>query len=192
MKYLLLFLALLVAYSPSGANGQFKVLGEGPMNWPGIHYQIFWLSRIQPDRLVVGVRMLATPQAPAQTLVGYPVPVPHGLTPEQIAAGDYRPLPFSLAPSIMIDDISKQQYPTLPSISPPGRAYYSNQVVGTLAPGQTLLFTVQFKIPPPPPPPEPGQPPVKQTLSFLFTNAKSPIKNIPIPPPIPPAPSATP
>ena len=52
--------------------------------------------------------LVATAQAPAGgTLVGYPVPVPPGLTPNQIALGDYRPQPFSLASSVMIDDLSK-------------------------------------------------------------------------------------
>jgi hypothetical protein len=85
----------------------------------------------------------------------------------------------------MIDDATKQQYPTLSNISPPGKLYPPSQGLAPLTPGQIADFTIQFKVPPPPPPPEPGQPPVKQTLSFLFTNAKAPIKNIPIPPPSP-------
>ena len=36
-------------------------LGEVETTWPGIRYQIFRVERMPPDRLLVGVRIVATP-----------------------------------------------------------------------------------------------------------------------------------
>ena len=178
-----------MAWSSILADGAFKMIGEAETNWPGIHYQLFLMQRMEPDRLVVGVRLLAMPNAPATgTLIGWPVPIPPDAKNEAIRSGLYSPHPFSLVSSVMTDNVTKEKFPTLDPISPPGRKWFPSQVLAILKPGKTLLFTVQFKIPPPPPTPTEGQPPAKQTVSFLFTNAKSEIKNITIPP----APSSQP
>ena len=158
-------------------------LPEGETNWPGIHFQIMYLKRIQQNHLLVGVRLFATSQAPAGgTLIGSPVPIPANADPRDIAAGLYRPSPFTMESSVMTDELTQKAYPVVPSIAPPGHKYRPAVILETLAPGQSDTVTLQFEVPPPPPPPKPGDPPVKQTLSFLFTNAKGEIKNVPLPP----------
>jgi len=148
---------------------------------------MFAIQRIPPNRLVVGVRLLATAKAPPQgTLLGIPVPIPPNADKQAIQAGIYHPRPLSFASSVMTDELTKQTYPALHPISPPGRKYIPSAVLSTLRPRGNAIFTLQFAAPPPPPPPSPSAPgPVKQTLSFLFTNAKGPIAHVPIPPFIP-------
>ncbi len=159
---------------------------EGKTNWPGIHYQIMYLARIQQNHLLVGIRLFATNEAPAGgTLIGVPVPVPANANPSDIAAGAYRPSPFTMDSSVMTDDLTQKTYPVVPSVALPGHKYRPAVLLETLAPGQGDMVTLQFEVPPPPPPPAPGLPPVKQTLSFLFTNANGAITHVPLPPPVP-------
>lgn len=162
---------------------------EVETNWPGIDFQITYVARIPPDRLLVGVMLVATAGAPAQgTMIGTPQPIPANANPSDIAAGYYRPAPFTMKSSVMIDDISQTQYFPLHPIAPPGKKYRPAVLLETISPGQTSMMTLQFSVPPPPPPPAIGQPPVKQTLSFTFTNAKGPISHVPLPPPLAPQP----
>lgn len=187
MKAILIALVVLFVL-PATIHAQQKsdVIGEAETNWPGIDYQIFAIERIPPDRLVVGIRVVATAKAPPQgTLLGTPVPIPPNADKFAIQAGIYHPLPLSFASSVMTDELTKQTYPALRPISPPGRKYIPSAVLSTLRPGGIAILTLQFAVPPPPPPPSPSAPgPVKQTLSFLFPNAKGPIVHVPIPPPI--------
>ena len=186
---LTLILSCLTLLAQDNASQKLEV----ESSWPGIHFQIAYLQRIPPDRLLVGVILIATASAPpGGTLIGTPQTIPPNADPHDVAAGYYRPAPFTMTSSVMTDDISQTQYSPLVPVAPPGRKYRPAILLETLLPGQSSMMVLQFSVPPPPPPPEPGQPPVKQTLSFLFTNAKSAIKNIPIPPLIPPVPSATP
>jgi hypothetical protein len=165
---------------------------EGETNWPGIHFQIMYLARIQQNHLLVGVRLYATTEAPAGgTLIGVSVPIPANAKPSDIAAGAYRPSPFTMDSSTMTDELSQKTYPVVPSVALPGHKYRPAVLLEVLTPGQGDMVTLQFEVPPPPPPPEPGQLPIKQTLSFLFTNAKGAINKVPLPPPVP-APSANP
>jgi hypothetical protein len=186
MKYLLIFALLSVALWPLRAQAPFTVIGEADTKWPGIRYQLYSILRFPPNHLLIGVRLLATPQAPAGgTLIGFPVPIPANATKNDIAAGRYAPLPLSLASSIMVDESTQQHYSPVAGVAPPGRSFFPSEAVDTLPPGQTLVLSVQFVVPPPPPPSDSGGPPVKQTLSFLFTNAKGPISHVPLPPPTP-------
>ena len=188
MKYAFFLVVCVLTFLPLGAQDQLT-LPEGETNWPGIHFQIAYLKRLPQNHLLVGVRLFATDKAPPNgTLIGIPVPIPANANPRDIAAGYYRPSPFTMDSSVMTDELTQQTYPVVPSIAPPGHKYRPAVLLGSLAPGQSDMITLQFKIPPPPPPPEPGQPPAKQTLSFLFTNAKGPITGVPLPPPIASAP----
>jgi hypothetical protein len=189
MKYILIFALLSLALCPLRAQGEFKVIGEADSKWPGIRYQIYSIQRYPPNHLLLGVRLLASPQAPAGgTFIGFPMPIPPNATKDDIASGKYDALPLSMASSIMVDELTKTSYSPVTGVPPPGHTFFPTEAVTTLTPGQAVVLSVQFVVPPPPPPPENGQPPVKQTLSFLFTNAKGPIKNIPIPPLTPPSP----
>ena len=185
---LTLILSCLTLLAQDNASQKLEV----ESNWPGIHFQIAYLQRIPPDRLLVGVILIATASAPpGGTLIGTPQVIPANADPHDVAAGYYRPTPFTMTSSVMIDDISQTQYSPQDPIAPPGRKYRPAILLVTLLPGQSSMMTLQFLVPPPPPPPAPGQPPVKQTLSFLFTNAKGVINKVPLPPPVP-APSANP
>ncbi len=182
MKFVFVFALLSFALCPLRAQGEFKVIGEADTKWPGIRYQIYSILRYPPDHLLVGIRLVATPQAPANgTPIGIPVPIPPNATKEDISAGKYATLPISLMSSIMIDDATQKSYSAVAAAPPPGRIFYPSEVIDDLLPGHADVLSVQFIVPPPPPP-VPGQPLPKQTLSFLLTNAKDPIKGIPIPP----------
>jgi hypothetical protein len=184
MKSFLFAFALCLISPPLHAQENVPQKLEIESIWPGIHIQINYVQRIPPDRLLVGVALVATADAPAKgTLIGTPQPIPANANPYDVAAGFYRSLPFSMTSSVMTDDISLTTYSPLDPIAAPGKRYRPAILLETLLPGQSARITLQFPIPPRPPPPAPGQPPVQQTISFLFTNAKAPIKNIPIPPP---------
>lgn len=183
MKYFLLLTILVAGMSPLSAAEPSSSLGEAETNWLGVNYQIIFFKRIPPERLLVGVRIVATSKAaPRGTLIGFPVPIPPNADKYAIMAGYYHPLPLSLAASVMIEDLMQQKYPALAPVAPPGRIYRPGVVLDSLRPGQNLVLTVQFAVPPPPPPPPAGQPPAKQTVSFVFPNAKGPIQKIPVPP----------
>jgi hypothetical protein len=183
MRYLLIFILLLADFAHLNAEEKSDVLGEGDSNWPGIRYQITDIQRIPPDRLLVVVRILATAQASAAgTLIGFPVQIPPNANKYDVAAGYYHPRPLSLASSVMVDDLTQQKFLVLPPVAPHGKKYRPGDVLDSLRPGGRDVLTIQFAVPPPPPPPQAGQPPVKQTLSFLLTNAKELIRKIAIPP----------
>ena len=153
--------------------------------WPGIHYQLVRVQRILQNRLMVEIRVWADPHAPAGgVFLGTPGPTPPpNIKPSELFSGRYNPKPFSLAGSTMTDELSGAQYRALPAIAPPGKAYYSSVTMAQLRPGNFQEMSIQFAAPPQPPAPAPGQPPVKQTLSFALPRAKEPIAHVPLSPP---------
>jgi hypothetical protein len=185
MKCFIIFALLSVALCSARVQAQFTVIGEADTKWPGIHYQLYSVLRYPPGHLLIGVRLQATPQAPADgTLIGFAVPIPPNATKEDISAGRYAPRPLSLASSIMVDDVTQKSYSPVKAVPPPGKVFFPSEALDNLTPGQTVVLSVQFVVPPPPPP-GPDQTPVKQTLSFLFPNAKGSISHVPLPPPNP-------
>jgi len=178
--FLIVCLTGLPAQQPSGSPGDVET------KWPGIHYQIFAIQRIGGDRVAVAVRVVATADAPKQgTLIGIKVPIPPGATKEDIKRGLYAPQPFSLAPSMIIDEKTNQQYP---AVKPIGN-YIGPEILCHLRPGQAESLAVQFDLPPPPPDAM-GRRPL-QTATLLLFNADKPLTRVVIPPPAP-APAATP
>jgi hypothetical protein len=160
-------------------------------DWPGVNLQIAEIDRIMKGRLVALVRIQATEKAlKGGTFLGTIVPIPAGISlatqggRDAILSGRFAPKPYSLAGSTMTDELTNIRYPMLSPIAPPHEAYPPSITITTLHPGQQELLTIQFAAPPPPPLPAPGQPPVKQTLSFLLPKAKGPIVHVPLPPPV--------
>ena len=156
---------------------------EVETTWPGIHFKFVRIERILDERLLIVVRIVATPKAPATgTFIGVKPLVPPGATPEELRSGRYEPRPFSLASSVMIDDLTSQRFPALAPISPPGKEYVPAEVFASLLPGRAEVLTLQFRAPPAPPlAVADNRAPEKQTVSLLLTNAKAPITAIPIP-----------
>jgi hypothetical protein len=148
--------------------------------WPGINFSIYRVDRIQEDRLLVWVRVLASSRAPRTgTLLGTKPEIPASATEQEISAGLYNPRPFSLASSIMIDNQTQQKYPVLSPIAPPGVRYFPSELVNGLLPGQAYTLTIQFAAPPTPP--TNGDRSPKQTVSFLLPGTRGPISNVPVP-----------
>ncbi len=148
--------------------------------WPGIYFKLVKIERILDDRLLVVIRIVATPQAPATgTFIGVTPPIPAGTTPEELRSGRYESRPFSLASSIMIDDLTSQKFPTLAPIFPAGKEYAPAEIYASLVPGRAEIVTLQFKVPPAALNPQ-GRP-EKHTVTLLLTNAKAPLTGIPIP-----------
>ena len=159
-------------------------LGEVETTWPGIRYQIFRIERMPPGRLLVGVRIVATPHAPPSgTLIGVSVPIPANAAKEDLLSGRYSPRPLSLGASEMIDEATEHKYQPLPPITLAGRASLPSVTLCTLRPGQAEVLSLQFAAPPVRPSPDQGT--NKQTVSFVFPNAKGPITNVPVPAPSP-------
>lgn len=163
--------------APSATGKQY----ETETDWPGILFQVIRLERILNNRLLVVIRIQATTKAPPSgTLIGtVPIIPAHTKKSDLIY---FRPTPFSLEASTMIDELSQVSYPRLSSIAPPGRVNFPSGARAILHPGEMQLASLQFAAPPPPPPPPPGQKVVPQTLSFLLPKAKGPIIHVPLPP----------
>jgi hypothetical protein len=153
---------------------------EVETNWPGIQFRFDRIERILDERLLVVIRIVATAKAPpAGTLISAK-PVPPRT--QESAPTTLELAPFSLASSVMIDDLTAQRFPALPPIFPPGREYAPAEILAHFSPGRAEVLTLQFKVPPSAlRPVNPGS--EKQTVSFLLTNAKAPISGVPIPPP---------
>jgi hypothetical protein len=185
---LALSLSILQAQQPAAGP---SVLGEVATTWPGIDYQVTAIQRIAGDRLLVVVKLFATPQTPPDGIfIGINVTVPKNTSSlfQMADTGAYRPLPVSIDGAILTDDTSHQTYATLKP-NPSGQQYLSSQVIATLHPGEAQAMTIQFPIPPPPPSNNGVVP--KQTVSIQFPKAVGPITRIVIPPAPPAAPSTT-
>jgi hypothetical protein len=149
--------------------------------WPGINFGIHRVDRIQENRLLVWVRVLASSAAPRTgTFLGTKPQIPASATKQEISAGLYNPKPFSLASSIMIDEQTQQRYPVLSPIAPPGVRYFPGELVNGLLPGQAHTLTIQFAAPPTAPPSN-GHKPSQKTVSFLLPGAKGPISKVAVP-----------
>ena len=156
---------------------------EVETKWPGVLFAISRLERIQDNRLLVFVRVVATSKsAPSGTFLGTRPAIPPSASKDDIATGLYNGRPFSLASAVMTDDQTQQKYAVLPPVAPPGKAYFPGELANGLLPGQGQTLTIQFAAPPAPPPVEGGKP-AKQTVSFLLPSAKGPIANVPVPAP---------
>ncbi len=186
-----LFSLLAVATSLALANGlhaqeqkaRTTHKAEVETKWPGVLFAISRLERIQDNRLLVFVRVVATSKsAPSGTYLGTRPAIPPSASKDDIATGLYNGRPFSLASAVMTDDQTQQKYAVLPPVAPPGKAYFPGELANGLLPGQGETLTIQFAAPPAPPPVEGGKP-AKQTVSFLLPSAKGPIANVPVPAP---------
>ncbi len=93
MKLFLYVAGLAFTLLPLQAQVAFP-LPEGETNWHGIHFQITYLARVPPDRLLVGICLIATSQAPpGGTLIGIPVVIPPNEDPRNVA-GHQVQLPY--------------------------------------------------------------------------------------------------
>jgi hypothetical protein len=185
MKKILLLLALsingLCAQQQPDPTEKYDVATK----WPNVHFQVFHIERIPGDRLLIGVKVYTTPNAPLTgTFIGVDVPMPKDASPVSIAAGMYRPNPFSIDSAVMTEEMTKQDYATVKP-DPNGPNYVPSQVLATLHPNEGRMMSIEFPAPPLPPP---GAPP-KQTVSILFPNAVGPIRRIELPPPAAPKPT---
>ncbi|CAN5821442.1 hypothetical protein BH09VER1_BH09VER1_47130 [soil metagenome] len=176
-----LFISCFLGFVCSAAIGQETKPIEVETTWPGIVYQLIRVQRIAADRLLVGVKIVAKPSAPKSgTLIGVKVPIPTGASPEDIAAGRYEPMAFSLSAAKMTEEKTGQEYPAL-APSPSGQQYIPGEILTTLVPGRAEILTVQFAAPPPPVD-ESGAPAKgKQTVSILLPNAKEPFAKVALP-----------
>jgi hypothetical protein len=150
--------------------------------WPGVNFAICRLERIQDNRLLVFVRVIATSKAPAAGIfLGTELETSPFATMDDSGAVAYDAKPFSLASAVMIDDQTLQRYSVLPPVAPPGKRYFPGELGNGLLPGQAETLTIQFQAPPARPPVE-GRQPARQTVSFLLPGANAPIANLPVPP----------
>jgi hypothetical protein len=186
-----LFSLLLIATSLTLTNGlhaqekkaSAPSLAEVETRWPGVLFAISRLERIQDNRLLVVVRVIATSKAARSgTFLGTRPPIPPGASKDDIATGLYNARPLSLVSAVMTDDQTQQKYTVLPPVAPPGKKYFPSELANGLLPGQAETLTIQFAAPPAPPPIGGGKP-AKQTVSFLLPSAKGPIANVPVPAP---------
>ncbi len=167
------------AQAPAPASSDFPEVGS---TWPGIQMQILKVVRIPGNRLLVEVRLLASPKAPQVTMIGYPPVIPTDATKEELETG-FGPSPYSLEVATMTDERTQQRYNALRP-NPKGPYYLASVVLASLSPGQGQYMTVQFPVPPPPPPDDSGHVP-KQMVSILLPKAKGPIAGVVIPPETP-------
>ena len=153
---------------------------EVETKWPGILFAISRLERIQDDRLLVFVRVVATSESSRSgTSLGAP-PISPSAGQADVATNFRNAKPFSLASAVMTDDQTQRKYPVLPPVAPPGKAYFPGELANNLFPGQGETLTIQFAAPPWEPPPQGGKS-AKQTVTFLLPGAKGPIMNVPVP-----------
>jgi hypothetical protein len=162
-----------------------KNRAEVETKWPGVIFTIPRLERIQGNRLLVVVRVIATSKAAASgTFLGTRPVIPPGTTKEELETNRYDGKPFSLASAVMTDEQTMQKYFVLPPVAPPGQRYFPGELSNSLRPGQAETLTMQFAAPPAPLSVE-GEESAKQTVSFLLPSAKGPIANISVPAPSP-------
>lgn len=148
--------------------------------WKGVHFQITELKKLPGNRLLVIVCVYGQPGAPfAGTLIGTPVPIPPGTTPEMIATGYYSPKPFTIDSATMKDELTQQVYTTVKP-APAGTRYVPSTLLAVLHPKQSQFMSIQFPYPPPLPSP-PGSPPPQPTVSILLPQAIGPIGGLALP-----------
>jgi hypothetical protein len=162
-------------------SGRAENLGEVEGRWPGIILAISRIERIQENRLVVFVRVMATAKSPSSgTYLSMGKAIPAGADLTDVSAEDLKP--FSLTSTVMIDEQTQRRYEVLPPVASPGKKYLPAGFSNVLLPGEARTVSIQFASPPAPPS-SPGREPPKQTVSFLLTGAKGPIARVPLPPP---------
>lgn len=157
-----------------------KAAYEVESNWPGVVMKVAEIKRIPEDRMVIVVRLVATQDAPRDTLIGYQEKIPESATPEQVAFGLYTPSAFSLKASTVTDEQTGKTF----EVAKPKDddiALAPTSIMSRLNRGRSLLLAVYFQIPPPLPLGADGKPP-KHTFSLQLPNAKGLITKIPVPP----------
>jgi hypothetical protein len=174
-------LCLLTSLRAQERSRRGENLGEVETKWPGILLSISRIERIQEDRLLVFVRVIATTKSsPSGTFLGMGRPVPAGANLTEVPEEDLKP--FSLTSAVMIDEQTQRKYEALPPMAPSEKKYLPAGLSNVLLPGEARTLSIQFASPPAPPVVE-GREPHKQTVSFLLTGAKGPIARVPLPPP---------
>ena len=109
---------------------------EVETKWPGVFFAISRLERIQDDRLLVFVRVVATSKSSRSgTFLGAP-PISPNASQADVATNFRNAKPFSLASAVMTDDQTQRKYPVLPPVAPPGKAYFPSELANNLFPGR--------------------------------------------------------
>jgi hypothetical protein len=174
-------LCLVTSLLAQERNSRAKNLGEVETKWPGVVLAISRIERIQDNRLLVLVRVTATPKsAPGGTFLGMGRLIPAGAITTEVSPEDLKP--FSLASTVMIDEQTQQRYEVLDPVASPGKKYLPGGIANVLLPGEARTLSIQFASPPVSSTID-GREPHKQTVSFLLTGAKGPIVRVPLPPP---------
>ena len=160
-----------------------KILSQTDTEWKGVTFAVTDIARVDDTHIVVQVRISADATAAYPTFIGLPPPagwLPPHPTLEQLRDEKYLPLPFSLASGHLLDQKSGMEYPALGTL-PPAPFWGSNSIMTNLGPDTWVQLAVQFNAPPPPPPGPDGKI-EDQKVSLFFPKAKSPIKNLILPP----------
>jgi hypothetical protein len=176
----LLVLAPLPLFSQQGSEPAAFAQLLVPTSWPGVSYQVLDIERIQDNRLLVVLQLVADKKKTSAqgVFIGVKTPIPADASTEDIQAGRYDPKPFSIASSQMVDDQTGEKYPALPAVAPEGKAYPMDYILTKLVPGTTSEYlSLQFAAPTPLPQSEQR----KQTVSFHFSNATAALVKVPVP-----------
>ncbi len=162
---------LALPFSLEGQTSQEPPLGTCPTEWPGVHFDLTRIVRIDPTHILVAVivRGDATTKNPTQIF---------GLsraTPEHPDDVD----PFSLTTATLVDQATQQKYKADAHL--PETPYWGGpDIISNIHPNTWFQLAVRFEVPPPLPPASDGKQPV-QKVSFYLPKAKTPIKDVVLP-----------
>lgn len=182
MKHIPVFASVLLFCTASlYSQATISAAPEIGTSWPGIHYQILQVDRIQDNRLIFYIKLLATNVTPEEgVFIGSKPSIPANATQLDVDMGLFAAKPFAIAGAEMIDEATQKKYSVLSPVAPPGKTYPPSHLLVKLSRGQSEMVSIQFAAPPPLPLDAQGRQPV-QTISLLLPKANGALSRIPIP-----------
>jgi hypothetical protein len=185
MKYPLLTTLVLCLF----ARGQktqgeaVKNLGQAATDWAGVTFAVTGIASVDNTHILVAGAWIANASVVYPTRIRLSPParfLPPHPTLEQMLDEKYRPLPFRLATARLLDQKSRFLYPAIAVL--PSEPYWApSRIITNLGTTTWIQPAVQFTAPHPPPSGPDGKI-AEPEVSLFFPKAKSPIKNVIVPP----------
>jgi len=150
-----------------------KGLGSVPAEWPGVHFELSRIARLDAEHILVAIRIRGDASAKNPTLICHAnnATAEH---PDDI-------IPYTLTGATLTDQETGKEYPAEGGL--PGSPFWGEpDIIANIRPNTWFQLAVKFKAPPPLPSGSDGKP-REQKVTFHLPKATKAMKDVLLPQP---------
>ncbi len=167
---LLLVLFLCLPLTLRAQTPQAKSFGTASTEWPGVHFDLAKITRLDETHILVAVRIRGDATVKNPTMIS-------GQDRSTMQNPDNID-PFTLAAATLIDEATGKTYKA--DVRLPGSPYWGDpDIIANIRPNTWFQLAIKFEVPPPILTPKGEK--EEQKVTFHLPRAKTPIKDVVLP-----------